>query len=100
MFSNKVAKAVGKVTKKVEPTLPVDLDKICEEFNLKVKVFTDSNLQEYSGIIDYSKGIIYINGNDSPRTQRLTLAHELGHYLLHYEDGKVRYTYRDNGFSY
>lgn len=27
--------------------------------------------------------LIEINGNDAPRRQRFTLAHEIGHYLLH-----------------
>ena len=38
---------------------------------------------EISGLLDFQNKIIFINIADSPARQRFTIAHELGHALLH-----------------
>ena len=71
---------------------PVDIKQICA--NLKIDIIVEDLTQisatarrEISGVlfVDESKGInaILINRSDSPRRQRFTIAHELGHYFLH-----------------
>lgn len=47
-----------------------------------------------SGLLDFSKSRLYVNGNDIFERQRFTIAHELGHWLLHksfYETDPERY---------
>jgi Zn-dependent peptidase ImmA (M78 family) len=38
---------------------------------------------EISGVIDLEKKYLYVNKNDSFERQRFTIAHELGHWILH-----------------
>ncbi len=40
---------------------------------------------EIAGFIDFDNKRIVVNKDDSPNRQRFTIAHELGHYLLHKE---------------
>src|SRR5687767_2281115 len=62
---------------------PVPILKIVKKLGIDL---IDYNLGgEISGllVIDNNKGTIGYNPNDPPVRQRFTIAHELGHYLLH-----------------
>lgn len=65
-------------------TIPIDPVIIANRLKIKVNnaLFSDENL---SGMISKRKGIsnIYVNTNDKPFRKRFTIAHELGHQLLH-----------------
>ena len=62
---------------------PVNVRKIAENLGLEIK---EHDLGEnVSGVlfIDKGKGIIGLSPNESQVRQRFTIAHELGHYILH-----------------
>ena len=64
------------------PPIPV-LD-IAEDNGVNV-VFADfgKNSESVSGLCDFPNARIYVNEDDIPERQAFTMAHELGHWLLH-----------------
>ena len=64
---------------------PVRVDKIIEKFN--IEVLYQSGADNLSGFLlrDKNEGrvIIGVNNNHSAARRKFTLAHELGHFLLH-----------------
>lgn len=44
------------------------------------------------------KASIYVEASDSPARKRFTIAHELGHYLLHYRDQDVEHIDTSDNF--
>ncbi len=70
-------------------TAPVDIQTMAERHN--IVVYRHYVEEEVSGFL-YRKprgeaAIIGVNNNQSANRQRFTIAHELGHYLLHSGDG-------------
>ncbi len=65
----------------LEPSA-IDIVKLAKELGLNVY---SASLNGYSGYIKFENGEknIYINHLDSRERKRFTIAHELGHYLLH-----------------
>jgi Zn-dependent peptidase ImmA (M78 family) len=61
---------------------PVDVEKISESYGLSV---VRKDVESISGFIIRSDGkaVIGVNSNNAPARQRFTIAHELGHYLIH-----------------
>jgi len=61
---------------------PVDVEKICESIGLSV---VKKEVESISGFIvqNDGKAVIGVNSSNVPARQRFTIAHELGHYLLH-----------------
>jgi Zn-dependent peptidase ImmA (M78 family) len=78
------------IINKYSDKLPVDVEAICKELGISIqrddfKKINKKFNKHVSGVIyikDNSK-IIFINRDDSPQRQRFTIAHELGHYMLH-----------------
>ncbi|MEW6636047.1 MAG: ImmA/IrrE family metallo-endopeptidase [Actinomycetota bacterium] len=84
--------AVGKarqILKETGSQIPVDVEAIAKTRGLNVvrQELEDS----VSGIlmIRDERGIILVNGAHHPNRQRFSIAHELGHYLLHPDDGSI-----------
>lgn len=50
----------------------------------------EADLYDISGALRNENGTwkIYVNRQDSPQRKRFTIAHELGHYFLHADEGK------------
>lgn len=80
---------------------PVDVERICESIGLSV---VRKNVESISGFIVQNDGKVAIGVNSSniPARQRFTIAHELGHYLLHppgtddvHVDSKFQVRFRD-----
>lgn len=71
--------------------IPVPVETIAEHFNLRIgKAPSDA----YSGLLLRRDGtaLIGVNDSESPRRQRFTIAHELGHFFLHpYNEAFVDY---------
>ncbi len=69
----------------LQPFIPVDL--VAEKMGIKVEYqnFDDQNL---SGCIlrNGASALICVNSNESKNRQRFTIAHEIGHFMLHRED--------------
>lgn len=64
---------------------PVQVEKIAEGLGLEVHVEPHED-QELSGALDRSQEgvrILWVNANHSTTRQRFTMAHEIGHFLLH-----------------
>ncbi len=69
--------------------IPVPLERVADSLRLVIfAVDADANT---AGAISYDERIIYINSNDPPQRQRFTLAHELGHAVLHEGENVVDY---------
>lgn len=74
---------------------PIPCLDIAEENGVNV-YFTDfgKHAETVSGLLDFSKSRLYVNENDIFERQSFTIAHELGHWLLHkgfYEADSDRY---------
>jgi len=69
---------------------PIDPKDIAQKLGIKVKfVRFDEELKEkISGFYDPDSNTIYINEEEYPLRQTFTIAHELGHALLHKEWSK------------
>lgn len=65
---------------------PVPLRDIVSSFGLNI-IYADFSKMprgnEIAGFIDFDKKKIYVNKDDSPNRRRFTIAHELGHYIMH-----------------
>lgn len=83
---------------------PVDILKICKD--LDIVVYSQNLEQGVSGLIliskddireyDNFKKVIVVNDKDSNARKRFTIAHELGHYILHKTDEMDYYAHREN----
>jgi|GEM_PF-419609 len=69
--------------------VPVPLETIA--YGLGFKVVNFDGRDDISGAIDHGRSTIFINSGDSLVRQRFTLAHEIGHAVLHEAVDKVDY---------
>ena len=72
------------VINKYRESIPVDLDEICRELGVRVR--TAYLNKDMSGMIETNgrkQYTITVNENDHRLRQRFTIAHELGHYIMH-----------------
>lgn len=88
------SKALLKEAKIQDFTKSIDLEKIIDHFNIALEK-SDPGDDDISGAIlrRPNKTTIYVNSSHSDERQRFTIAHELGHYVLHknndsFVDGK------------
>lgn len=65
---------------------PIPVLEIAENNGVNV-VFADfgSNSEKVAGLCDFENARIYVNQDESAERQAFTMAHELGHWLLHRE---------------
>jgi Zn-dependent peptidase ImmA (M78 family) len=86
---NRAAEAAQRVLASHPYTLPIDVHQIAQDQGLTV---IEQELEEHiSGllVIKDGKGTIAVNKSHHLNRQRFTVAHELGHYLLHGPGGGV-----------
>lgn len=69
---------------------PVLAYELAENCGLKVfvEVFEDSSI---AGMLDIDNKTIFVNKHDSITRQSFTIAHELGHWLLHVKQGTMNH---------
>lgn len=82
--AQKQAEAIWQDLSLSSPPLPIL--EVAESYGLNV---LDADFCKYpglSGVLDVNKGIIYVNRSDLPVRKRFTIAHELGHWILHRSD--------------
>ena len=73
------AELAGRVT-----ALPIDVEAIAKEKGVDITRTTFGKFaSEISGLCALEDGKIYVNKDDTPIRQRYTIAHELGHWVLH-----------------
>lgn len=65
---------------------PIPVYEIAENNGVNV-VFADFgvNAEKVSGFCDFESKRLYVNRDDSPQRQAFTMAHELGHWVMHRE---------------
>lgn len=61
---------------------PVRIEEIATNYGLTI-VEADFERNDIAGLIDPAEKKIYVNKNDPDTRQAFTIAHELGHWLLH-----------------
>lgn len=61
---------------------PVPVEKMARDMGLKVQV-ADFTVPEIAGLLDLKNKFIVISRSDSSNRQAFTIAHELGHFVLH-----------------
>ncbi len=65
---------------------PIVPREIAESYGLRVDVIDlPADLQNVAGFIDFSENQILVNSADHYNRQTFTIAHELGHFLMHRE---------------
>lgn len=64
---------------------PVPIIELTRNFGFTIKEVSFPKNEDVSGIIKPEEKIIYVNQNDSETRKNFTIAHELGHWLLHQE---------------
>lgn len=64
---------------------PISLEEIAEGEGLNIAV-AEFEGEGISGFIDFEKKLILVNKYDSISRQRFTIAHELGHWILHQKE--------------
>ena len=66
--------------------IPISFEKLIDFFNIEISSELDSSKSEYAGEIKVTedKVKIWVNPADAPVRQRFTIAHEIGHYVLHH----------------
>jgi Zn-dependent peptidase ImmA (M78 family) len=73
---------------------PIDVRHVADSVGLKIEFgfFED---EEVDGAFDRDSGKIFINSKISPERQLFTIAHELGHFILHKDTSQERFYRRD-----
>jgi len=80
--------------------IPIPVEEIAKKRGVEIKTYDLG--EDVSGVlvIDSGKGVIGINPLESKVRQRFSIAHELGHFELHYEFGnQASHLFIDKGFS-
>ncbi|GHU96897.1 hypothetical protein FACS189483_01230 [Spirochaetia bacterium] len=83
MYNSEIAKRVNRLLEEHNiENPPVPVDKLVSE--LGITLLTESLPEEISGILDLrNKPVIMINSEHFPNRKRFSLAHEIGHFILH-----------------
>lgn len=64
--------------------IPVPVEKIVEYLGFECHSFEpDAKTIDIAGAVNHRNKKIFINKSDSPKKQRFTVAHEIGHIVLH-----------------
>jgi Zn-dependent peptidase ImmA (M78 family) len=68
-------------------TPPIDPCVIADDFGVNVRfvTFAEDFSNKVSGFFDYEEQTIFVNEAEHPNRQTFTIAHELGHKILHEE---------------
>ncbi len=77
---------------------PIDVREVAKSIGIDVE-FGHFKDEEVDGAFERGLKKIYINSKNSPSRQLFTLAHELGHYILH-QDKEQELFYRRDRFRF
>jgi Zn-dependent peptidase ImmA (M78 family) len=82
-MSKRAKQAAKKILERFGQSVPINLDAILEAHNLILR--TQELEEKISGMLVIKDGyaIIGVNHNHHKNRQRFTIAHELGHFILH-----------------
>jgi Zn-dependent peptidase ImmA (M78 family) len=104
---NRVKRAEKKAYKLLENLninqIPIPVEEIAKQLDIKISYEPFEGDLSVSGLLyrDNSDTIIGVNSNESDKRQRFTIAHELGHFILHegdqlHVDHNFKVNFRDN----
>ena len=69
--------------------LPVPVDQIAKKMGLEIQPYDLGENVSGVLVIDKGKGTIGFNNKESKVRKRFTIAHELGHYVVHYANNGI-----------
>ncbi len=105
-FSNKNNVSASELIKKAESlnirTEPLDIKDLARALGIKIK--SEALADDISGHLRKinNQWVITVNGLQHPRRQRFTIAHEIGHFILHSNDQNEfidKILFRSNNWS-
>lgn len=82
-MSRKARAAARNLLKKSRYSIPVDVRALIEKFNVAIVEQPMEDSMSGMLVIKGNQAVIGVNQAHHPNRQRFSLAHELGHYLLH-----------------
>lgn len=95
MFQKKIESIAEKIlaSQNIKES-PVPVELIASQNNIQI---SRAHNKDFSGLLlrKEGKSLIGVNSSESPKRQRFTIAHELGHYFLH-PTKNAFVDYRDN----
>ncbi len=86
---DKARREAHKILHKFGYALPVNINAIVEAHNISVRAEALEDSVSGMLVIKDGNAVIGVNMNHHPNRQRFTIAHELGHYLLHSNSSKI-----------
>ena len=84
-FERAKEEAAKVISKNFITSPPINLEEIAEGEGLNIAI-AEFAQKDVSGFIDFEKKMILVNKYDSISRQRFTIAHELGHWILHQKE--------------
>ncbi len=81
---NRIEQETNKIIKKFDLRIPVDVEGLSQDLNIEIKKADDKDIS-VSGLLYRKDGVAYmaINSAETTERQRFTIAHEIGHFVLH-----------------
>lgn len=76
---------------------PTPVVEVARSLGYQVNEFSPtSETRQISGAVDHDKKVVFVNAKEGPGRKRFTIAHEIGHIVLHADDGNF-VDYRHDG---
>ena len=90
-----IEEKANKILKQLDLTVPISVEGIAQTLNIEIKKASDEEIS-VSGLLYRKDGIAYmaINSAEPEVRQRFTIAHEIGHFILH-ESKDIFIEYRE-----
>lgn len=82
-MTQKAKRAAQKILKNFGRSIPVDVKTIIENLNITVRVQPMEDAMSGMLVVKEGRAVIGVNQSHHPNRQRFSLAHELGHFILH-----------------
>ncbi|MEJ5102380.1 ImmA/IrrE family metallo-endopeptidase [Chryseobacterium sp. MYb328] len=100
MIYNDIERIVNNIIEENNITeAPVDIEKICQYYDIMIESLdVEDNLSGFFVVNDSKIKIIGYNKNHSEKRKRFTIAHELGHFKLHFQGNQKFFI--DNGAKF
>lgn len=89
MSSQKAKRAAQNILRETNYTIPVDVRRIISHYG--IEIIEQPMEENVSGmmVVKNKRAMIGVNQAHHPNRQRFSLAHELGHYVLHRENQSI-----------
>src|ERR1044071_1225176 len=88
-MKNKAQKAAQIILNNIGYSIPVDIEKILQSYDITIRSQIMEESMSSMLVIKNGRAVIGVNQAHPATSQRFSLAHELGHYLLHAKTTQV-----------